>query len=295
MQSLTILFTSCYIVVVTKISVFNLPPTPHALPLSWSTHFIRQQFTNKTVFLKNGDEHRTFRGFRETNFHLDFSASDPFKTGKWNLGNLWNTPVKTVMLRYNESQEEKISWSERDFLLFSLFPSSPARFLFFSIFAIFLGIPSRSLCGGESLPTISKFRKKKENLVKACLRPPQNVACTQTLFSFSFRSFRARERKNKDLFSSSPTTMPVLAIGIVRDCFYLLIFYSEIFPSWVWRLPYFLRNTRGARKDYLRHRHSKPSVKSVCELVRNIVFESCRVSRTFVGVFNWPVSNAVCD
>ena len=31
--------------------------------------------------------------------------------------------------------------------------------------------------------------------------------------------------------------MPVLTIGIVRDCFYLLIFYSAKFSTWVWRLP----------------------------------------------------------
>ena len=32
--------------------------------------------------------------------------------------------------------------------------------------------------------------------------------------------------------------MPVLTIGIVRDCFYLLIFYSEKFSTWFWRLPF---------------------------------------------------------
>ena len=32
----------------------------------------------------------------------------------------------------------------------SLFPSSPARFLFLSIIDILIGIPSGSLCGGES-------------------------------------------------------------------------------------------------------------------------------------------------
>ena len=32
--------------------------------------------------------------------------------------------------------------------------------------------------------------------------------------------------------------MSVLTIGIVRDCFYLLIFYSEKFSIWVWRLPF---------------------------------------------------------
>ena len=32
--------------------------------------------------------------------------------------------------------------------------------------------------------------------------------------------------------------MPVLTTGIVRDCFYLLIFYSEKFSTWVWRLPF---------------------------------------------------------
>ena len=32
--------------------------------------------------------------------------------------------------------------------------------------------------------------------------------------------------------------MPVLTIGIVRHCFYLLNFYSEKFSTWVWRLPF---------------------------------------------------------
>ena len=32
--------------------------------------------------------------------------------------------------------------------------------------------------------------------------------------------------------------IPVLTIGIVRDCFYLLIFYSEKFSTWVWSLPF---------------------------------------------------------
>ena len=32
--------------------------------------------------------------------------------------------------------------------------------------------------------------------------------------------------------------MPVLTTGIVRDSFYLLIFYSEKFLTWVWRLPF---------------------------------------------------------
>ena len=45
----------------------------------------------------------------------------------------------------------------------------------------------------------------------------------------------------------------------------------------------------------LRRRRSKPSVYSVCELVHNIVFESRRVARTYVGVINWLVSYVVCD
>ena len=31
---------------------------------------------------------------------------------------------------------------------------------------------------------------------------------------------------------------PVLTIGIARGCFYLLIFYSKDFSTWVWRLPF---------------------------------------------------------
>ena len=45
----------------------------------------------------------------------------------------------------------------------------------------------------------------------------------------------------------------------------------------------------------LRRRRSKPSVYSVCELVQNIVFEPRRVARTYVDVFDWLVSYAVCD
>ena len=36
--------------------------------------------------------------------------------------------------------------------------------------------------------------------------------------------------------------MPILTIGIVLDCLYLLIFYSEKFSTWVWRLPQFVVN-----------------------------------------------------
>ena len=45
----------------------------------------------------------------------------------------------------------------------------------------------------------------------------------------------------------------------------------------------------------LRRRRSKPSVYSVCELVHNIVFESRRVARTYVDVFDWLISYTVCD
>ena len=44
----------------------------------------------------------------------------------------------------------------------SLFPSSPARFLFLSIIDILMGIPSGSLCGGERY--IWQLLKKKKDL-----------------------------------------------------------------------------------------------------------------------------------
>ena len=51
-----------------------------------------------------------------------------------------------------EKESARARWEgereKRGSRAFSLFPSSPARFLFFSIIAIF--IPSGSLCGGES-------------------------------------------------------------------------------------------------------------------------------------------------
>ena len=39
-------------------------------------------------------------------------------------------------------------------------------------------------------------------------------------------------------YTKLSSSMPVLTTGIVEDCFYLLIFYSEKFSSWVWRLPF---------------------------------------------------------
>ena len=40
--------------------------------------------------------------------------------------------------------------------------------------------------------------------------------------------------------------MPVLTIGIVQDCFYLLnIFYSEKFSTWLWRLPFLVNENRN--------------------------------------------------
>ena len=39
-------------------------------------------------------------------------------------------------------------------------------------------------------------------------------------------------------YTKISNSMPVLNIGIVRNCFYLLIFYSEKFSTWVWSLPF---------------------------------------------------------
>ena len=39
-------------------------------------------------------------------------------------------------------------------------------------------------------------------------------------------------------YTKRSSFIPVLTIWIFRDCFYLLIFYSEKFSTWVWRLPF---------------------------------------------------------
>ena len=39
-------------------------------------------------------------------------------------------------------------------------------------------------------------------------------------------------------YTKRSSFMPVLTIGIVWGCFYLLMFYSEKFSTWVWRLPF---------------------------------------------------------
>ena len=46
-------------------------------------------------------------------------------------------------------KEKESAWGTL-FPAFSLFPSSPARFLFFFYYCYFIGIPRGSLCGGES-------------------------------------------------------------------------------------------------------------------------------------------------
>ena len=54
--------------------------------------------------------------------------------------------------------------------------------------------------------------------------------------------------------------MPVLTIGIVRHCFYLLIFYSEKFSTWVRRLPFAV--TVNLNLSNLSFRRGKPSSRS---------------------------------
>ena len=39
-------------------------------------------------------------------------------------------------------------------------------------------------------------------------------------------------------YTKKSSFMSVLTIGIIRDCFYLIIFYSEKFSTWDWRLPF---------------------------------------------------------
>ena len=60
-----------------------------------------------------------------------------------------------------------------------------------------------------------------------------------------------------------------------------------------WPLAHYFRLLLGDCS--LRHRHSEPPVYSTHKIVHNIVFKSHKVARTYVGVFDWVVSYAVCD
>ena len=60
-------------------------------------------------------------------------------------------------------------------------------------------------------------------------------------------------------------------------------------------LPNITLSTFGARVSRIPDGFSANNVWSVCELVHNIVFESCRVARTYVGFFDWLVCWLVCD
>ena len=118
-----------------------------------------------------------------------------FKTGKWNLGNLWNTPVKTVMLRNNESQEEKISWSERMFLFFSLFPSSPRAFYFFRFLLFLEGYPAGASAEGRAFqPHLSSEEKRKvsQGLFTSSTKPSLYTDVVFFFFSF-FSSVRKKK------------------------------------------------------------------------------------------------------
>ena len=60
-------------------------------------------------------------------------------------------------------------------------------------------------------------------------------------------------------------------------------------------LPNITLSTFGAQVSRIPDGFSANNVWSVCELVHNIVFESCRVARTYVGFFDWLVCWLVCD
>ena len=60
----------------------------------------------------------------------------------------------------------------------SLFPSSPARFLFLSIIDILIGIPSGSLCGGErEMKTPRKTNNALTGLLES-VAAPADPNCT---------------------------------------------------------------------------------------------------------------------
>ena len=85
--------------------------------------------------------------FNSNDFSLRISDNDSLlRRGLFVMWGSWGEK-KRARAGHNGKEKER-----RETPAFSLFPSSPARFLFFffSIIAIFIGIPSGSLCGGES-------------------------------------------------------------------------------------------------------------------------------------------------
>ena len=84
---------------------------------------------------------------------------------------------------------------------------------------------------------------------EVCPRLLRSVERLGFKFTFTFTPNSRREFVPRDqvspyfpftlhcFYTKISSFMAVLTIGIVRDCFYLLIFYSEKFSTWVWRLP----------------------------------------------------------
>ena len=95
--------------------------------------------------------------------------------------------------------------------------------------------------------------------------------------------------------------MPVLTIGIVRDCFYLLIFYSAKFSTWVWRLPFAVNVNLNLSNRELFTANGKTSIWTTwprcCHLLFNISTHknvgSCQVhpQKVFWTIFIFLFSN----
>ena len=102
------------------------------------------------------------------------------------------------------------------------------------------------------------FPRKNPNLfvmalIKREILTSLEVSYTKRVMHQSIKRFDSRVRPNLYhvtkfstyfpftlcwFYTKISSFMPVLTIGVVRDCFYLLIFYSEKFSTWVWRLPF---------------------------------------------------------
>ena len=88
----------------------------------------------------------------------------------WCCGEAGEKEKESARARWEGEREKRGSRT------FSLFPSFPAHFLFFSIIAIFIGIPSGSLCGGESF----HLKARRSNNSKTHPHPSPSISCPRT-------------------------------------------------------------------------------------------------------------------
>ena len=206
MAILPLLYRSCY-----KISVLNLLPTPHALPLSWSNHFIRQQFTNKTINIELSES-------SEEQISISTFLPQPFYNRKMKLRKLLKYTCKDC----NALLAREDKGVPLYLLLFVTMKAKMKKYLdqkgflafyFFRLLLFLLGYPAGASAedrGFQPYPSSEERRKFSQGLFTSSTKP--NLYTDVVLFFSSFFS-SARKKKQKSIVFFPQHYPPALAVN----------------------------------------------------------------------------------